>query len=127
VKNLLYLAGLGLVPALLAAQAKTVTWTGWFSESNCAPARVNSGKLGPTNPECSKTCIEKGATPLFISEQAKALFKVRDYADVIGDLGYHVSVTATLDEAAGSISIQKVERLSFDGAACARPNKPTAR
>ena len=107
----------------MRAQPKTVTWTGWFSDSQCAASRAASGTFSATNPDCAKTCIEKGVPPVFISEQAKALFKVAGYTGVIADLGYHVQVTATLDAAAGTISIQKVDRLSYEGAACARPKK----
>jgi hypothetical protein len=87
---------------------------------------VAGGKLGPTNPDCSKTCIEKGIAAVFISEQAKAMFTVKDYPSVIDQLGYHVEVQARVNEAAKTIEIQSLKQLGWDGAACSRPRKTTA-
>jgi hypothetical protein len=115
------LVGLGLA-GVLRSETK-VTWTGWFSDASCSAARATSGILTATNPDCAKRCIEKGEAPVFISEQAKAIFKIKDYPKVIDDLGYHVEVTATVDEAAKTISVREVKRLSYEGAACGRPKK----
>jgi hypothetical protein len=71
----------------------------------------------------AKRCIERGAAPVFISEQAKGIFKVKDYPGIIDDLGYHVEIAAMVDESAKTISVQKVKRLSYEGATCARPKK----
>jgi hypothetical protein len=106
-----------------AAEPQTVTWTGWFSDSQCALARAASGTFTATNPDCAKRCIEKGAAPVFISEQAKAVFTVKDYPAVVGDLGYRVEVVGAFDEAAKTLSIKKVTRLSEAGPACALPRK----
>jgi hypothetical protein len=115
---------IALTPAGLGSAAeKSVTWTGWFSDFNCASGRAASGIFTATNPDCAKICLEKGAAPVFISEQAKAIFRVKDSASVIENLGYHIEVQATVDEAAGTIGIQKLTRLSYEGAACGRPKK----
>src|SRR5437764_465248 len=93
-----------LISAAIAADAvKTVTWTGWFSDADCAASRAKAGIIGATNPDCAKQCIEKGIAPVFLSEQAKAMFTVKGYAGVIDDLGYHVEVQARVDEAAKTI------------------------
>jgi hypothetical protein len=102
---------------------KNITWTGWFSDSQCASARAASGTFSATNPDCAKTCIEKGGAPVFISEQAQAIFRVTDHPSVVEDLGYHVEITAAVDEGAKTISIRSVKRLSYEGASCARPKK----
>jgi len=117
---------LALCLATAAAADKTVTWTGWFSDYGCASGRVRSGIIAPTNPECAKSCIGKGAAAVFISEQAKAIFTVKDYPGVIDDLGYHVEVEAKVDERAKTISIVKVTRHEYQGASCSRRN-PTAK
>jgi hypothetical protein len=117
---------IGLFALSMAGDAesvlKNVTWTGWFSDADCAAGRVASGKITATNPECAKQCIEKGIAPVFISEQTKSMFTVKD-RDVVEDLGYHVEVQAHVDEAAKTIEIQKVTRLGEAGVACARPKK----
>jgi hypothetical protein len=105
------------------AEEKRVTWTGWFSDVKCASARLAGGTLSATNPECSRRCIEGGAAAVFISEQAKAVFAVQGYPSVVEDLGYHMEVQGALDEAAKTLRIEKVTRLEFEGAACARPKK----
>lgn len=106
-----------------APKTAKVTWTGWFSDSQCASGRVSAGILGPTNPDCARECLKKGVPAVFISEQAKALFPVKDYPSVAEDLGYHVEIVAVVDEESHTVSIQSVKRLSYEGASCARPKK----
>jgi hypothetical protein len=112
---------------LTAAQDRsattTTTWTGWFSDRQCATPRVSRGVIGPNNPDCVKRCIDEGVTPVFISEQAKALFEVKDYPAVKDDVGYHVELTGIVDETAKSISVRSVKRLSDTGALCGLPKK----
>jgi hypothetical protein len=64
---------------------------------------------------------------VFISEQAKAVFNVKDYRAVISDLGYRVEVVATVDDTAKTLSIKKVTRLSEAGAACALSRKSASK
>jgi hypothetical protein len=105
--------------------AKQIVWTGWFSDSQCARTRTAEGTFRGINPICNKNCIQKGVAPVFISEQANAIFNVKDYPSVIEDLGYHLEITGTVtvDDAAKTVSIQNVRRLQYDGAACSRPRK----
>jgi len=117
-------AAMGAFALALRAEEKTVIWTGWFSDLQCATATTAGGKFGPTNPDCAETCIRKGASPAFISETAKAVYKVKDYPGVLDDLGYRVEVEATVDEAAKTMIIRKVTRGDYQGPACARPKKP---
>jgi hypothetical protein len=102
--------------------SKRVTWTGWFSDVKCASGRAASGVFTATNPDCARKCIQEGAAPVFISEQARAVFTVKDHV-VLDDLGYHVEIQATVDAAAKTISDLKVKRLEYEGAACGRPKK----
>jgi hypothetical protein len=115
------------LPSATGAEEKNVTWTGWFSDLECAAARASGGKFGPTNPDCARNCIQKGTPPAFISEQAKAVFVVKDYPGAIDDLGYRVEVQATVDSSAKTLVIRKVTRLEYQGPACARPRKPAPR
>lgn len=111
-------AGL-LVPAL--SSAERVTLTGWFSCNKCTAARVAKGDIRPSNPVCSKECIEKGDDAMFLSEQGKESLKVRKYTSATEDLGYHVEVVGVVDASAKTITIEGVKRLSYEGASCARP------
>lgn len=104
--------------------SKQVTWTGWFGDASCAPGRLTAPVLTQSNPECVKTCLEKGVAPVFISEQARAIFAVKNYSAIIENLGYRLEISGSVDEAAKTISIQSVKRISeYEGAACARPKK----
>jgi hypothetical protein len=105
------------------AEEKLVIWTGWFSDSKCALARAAAGVFSETNPECAKTCIEKGSAPVFISEQARAVFAVQDYASVIADLGYRIELRGMADEDAKTIRVRSLKRLEYQGPACTRPRK----
>jgi hypothetical protein len=120
------IAGL-IMMSNLGAEPKHVTWTGWFSDSQCALARAAGGTFTATNPDCAKRCIENGATPIFISEQAQSVFTVKDYPGVIDDLGFRVEVSADVDEAFKTVSIKKVTRLSEIVLSCQRPRKTAAK
>ena len=97
--------------------------TGWFACEKCTASRVGKGDLRPSNPECARQCIEKGSEAVFIDEQGQRLWKVRNYAAVKDDLGFHVEVTGNIDPAAGTIAVEAVSRLGDAGASCARPKK----
>jgi hypothetical protein len=103
----------------------TVTWTGWFSDVRCATPRVKQGLISPNNPDCVKKCLSEGSDPVFISEQAKALFAVTGYASVKDDVGWRVELTGTVDEAGTSIAVTAVKRLELTPASCALPKNRT--
>jgi hypothetical protein len=117
------------VPLLIAAESRPqkVKWTGWFSDATCAAAHAATGDFTATNPECSRRCIEKGIAPVFISEQAQALFQIKGYPSVADDLGYHMEVEGLVDESAKTITVQKTTRLGSAGAACGRPRKTASK
>jgi len=112
---------LGRAPATPAA----VKLTGWFACNRCTAARVAKGDIHPSNPVCAKECIDKSDAAVFLSEQGKELLKIRNYAGVTEDLGYHIEVTGVVDARAKTITIESVKRLSHEGAACARPRSGT--
>ncbi len=99
----------------------TETWTGWFSDSRCA--RVTDGTPRPNGTACVKKCLSEGAAPAFISEQAQAVFAVRDYPSIADEVGYHVEVTGVVDPTAKTISITSVKRLEEVKSTCAIPAK----
>jgi hypothetical protein len=103
------------------------TMTGWFSDAQCALPRVAKGIIAPNNPDCVKKCLREGATAVFISEQAKAAFEVRDYPTVAADVGWHVEVTGMVDKTGKMIAITSVKRLEEVGPMCGVPRKTGAR
>jgi hypothetical protein len=105
------------------AESKAVTWTGWFSDITCAKGRVENGVIAPNNTICVKKCLGEGAKAVFISEQAKAMFEVKDHATVIEDVGYHVELKGVADGAAKTVSVTSVRRLSEVTNMCGVPKK----
>lgn len=101
----------------------TTTWTGWFSDKGCAASKVRSGNISPNGTECVKRCLNEGATPVFLSEQAKGMYVVTEHPAVIDDVGYHVEVTGVVDEDAGAIAVRSVKRLSAVPQTCGLPKK----
>jgi hypothetical protein len=92
-------------------ETTTKTWTGWFSDKQCA--RVTPGEEPrPNGAECVKKCLAEGSPAVFISEQAKAVYGVLDYASAPKDVGFHVEITGEVDEKAKTISVKSVKRLA---------------
>ena len=110
-----------LLPGAESAPAGVSKLTGWFACEKCTASRVAKGDLRPSNPDCAKQCITAGSEPVFISEQGKELLRVRNYASVKEDLGYHLEVTGRIDPETKTIAIETVERLGDAGASCSRP------
>jgi len=114
-------AVLAPLPGMAASQA--VTWTGWFADEGCAKGRVAAGVISFTNPDCAAKCIKDGSAPVFISEQAKAMFKVVDYPAVVENLGWKLEITGTVNEDAKTISVTSVKRLEEVVSKCYRPKR----
>jgi hypothetical protein len=126
IRCLIRVMAIGLISwALTGAEVedRRVTWTGWFSDQKCASARASSGLFTATNPDCAKTCIKAGTPAVFISEQEKAVLKVKGYSGIEDDLGYHLEVQGMVNKAGDEIQVISVKRLEYSGAACARPKK----
>jgi hypothetical protein len=107
----------------MSPQAETTRWTGWFSDMQCAAPRIAKGIIGPNGSDCVKRCLDEGSKPVFISEQAKAMFEVKDSPAVKDDVGFHIEITGIVDETAKTISVVSVKRLSAGGGLCAVPAK----
>jgi hypothetical protein len=118
---------LGLILIAMAAGSAesvptTQTWTGWFSDKQCAHVRADEAPR-PNGTACVKKCLDQGTAPVFISEQAKAVYEVREYPSVKDDVGYYLQVTAQVDEQAKTIVVKSVKRLSEVTPMCLLPKK----
>jgi hypothetical protein len=118
------LAAVLVVPALAAEPPRTTTetWTGWFSDKQCARVRPEE-EPRPNGTACVKKCLDKGSPAVFISEQAKAVYEVRDYPTAKDDVGFRVEITGDVDEKAGTVVVKAVKRLSEVTAMCMVPKK----
>ena len=108
-------------PSVSAPSAET--WTGWFSDQQCAREPKADEAVRPNGTECVKQCLLKGSAAVFLSEQTNAIYKVLDHASVREDVGYRVEVSVVVDEQAKTVSIRSVKRLSEVTAMCLLPKK----
>lgn len=93
---------LGLLAILFAAPAlstaaqdmnheKTMTWTGWISDSACAAKGMSADHKA-----CATKCVkEKGASWVFVDAKSKKVLKIhnQDVVDPEKNLGQEVKVT----------------------------------
>jgi hypothetical protein len=108
-------------------QEPTTKWTGWFSDKGCAAAKVRSGEISPNGTTCVKKCLSEGATPVFVSEQAKDMFEVKDHPAVLEDVGYRLEVTGVVDENIKTVSVRSVKRLSEIVQMCSLKKRPAGK
>lgn len=85
--------------------AKTMTWTGWISDSHCGAKGMSAD-----HKTCAETCVKtKGASWVFVSAKTKKVLTIKNQDAVNADeaLGHEVKVTGHL-ESDGSISVDKI-------------------
>jgi hypothetical protein len=78
------------VPARAAGKqmAKSMTYTGWISDSNC-------GAKGATasHKACAEKCVKMGAKYVFVDSKTKAVDKISNQKAITdADLGHEVTV-----------------------------------
>jgi hypothetical protein len=122
--SVIIMALLLIVPVVGAESPRpsAVTWTGWFSDKQCARVRPDE-EPRPNGTACVKKCLGEGSPAVFISEQAKAVYEVRDYPAARDDVGFRVEITGDVDEKAKTVSVTSVKRLSEVTAMCLVPKK----
>ena len=103
--------------------ANVQTWTGWFSDKQCARTPAAGESVRANGTECVKKCLNEGSAPVFLSEQANAIYDVQNHTSVKDDVGYRVELTGAVDEKAKTISVQSVKRLSAVTSMCLVPKK----
>lgn len=98
------LALLSLPSRTASQEMKTMTWTGWISDSNC-------GAKGATaeHKACATKCVkEKGASYVFVSAKNKKVIPIHNQDAVAeANLGQEVKVTGQMMEG-GQIHIDSI-------------------
>lgn len=98
-----------MMVGLTAANSQTAKekWVkGWVSDSKCGVKGTRAG-----HEACGKKCLAAGEHVVFITEHDKKVLNV-DNKDALKDLmGHRVSVKGTMDQAAGTIHVDKVNQL----------------
>jgi hypothetical protein len=99
----LLVATLGL--AVQAKSEKTMSWTGWISDSLCGAKGMFAGHKA-----CAEKCVkEKGASWVFVNAETKAVLNIhnQDAVNADNDLGQEVKVTGHLTDD-GSLHVDKI-------------------
>jgi len=90
----------GVVPA----DEKTMTWTGWISDSHCG-----AKGMAADHKACAAKCVkEKGASYVFVDSKTKSVHQIHNQDAVKdSDLGTEVKLTGhTMDD--GSIHVDSI-------------------
>ena len=120
-------AALALTTSALTAAVRpaenVVTWNGWFSDEGCAAAKLKADDVTPNGTICVKKCLDEGATPVFVNPKTRAMYKVKDHAAVMEDVGFYLELTGVADENAKTISVRSVKRLGDVIQMCGRKPK----
>ena len=100
-----------------------VTLNGWFSDKDCAAARMQGETITPNGTACVKKCLDGGATPVFVDPKAREMYEVKEHAALKDDVGYYLELTGVVDAKAKTIEVRSVKRLGDVVQMCARPVK----
>jgi len=95
---------LAMFSLVASAADKTMSWTGWISNSTCGAKDASAaGKA------CTEACIKKGATYVFVDSKSKKVIKIdnQDAVNADADLGHEVAVTGSMMK--GSVHVDKIE------------------
>ena len=110
-KSLVRMCGLVLVvlavAVLASADAAKPKWIkGWVSDSKCGTKGAGAG-----HEACGKKCLDAGEHVVFVDEFKHKVLNV-DNPDTLKDyMGHRVAVQGMVDEAAGTIHIDKVNMI----------------
>jgi type 1 fimbria pilin len=83
---------LTIAGVLKAADEKTMTWTGYISDSACGTKNAGTA----AGKQCTMQCVkEKGASYVFVDAKSKKVMKIhnQDIVNTDKDLGMEVAVT----------------------------------
>jgi hypothetical protein len=87
--------------------AKAKWMKGWVSDSKCG---VKGAGLG--HEACGNKCLQAGEQVVFVPDSKNKVFKV-DNPDALKDhMGHRVAIQGAVDEAAGSIHVDKVNMVT---------------
>jgi hypothetical protein len=87
------------------ADNKTMTWTGWISDSHCGAKGMSAGHKA-----CGLTCVTKNnATWVFVNSDDKKVLAIKNQDAVNGDkdLGQEVKLTGHLNDD-GSLQVDGI-------------------
>ncbi len=94
------------VAALAAAPAKQ-TFTGIVTDDNCPNADHSRMRMGPTDPECAKACIDAHGA-LYGLYDGQGFYNLSDQKTAEKFVSKKVKVTGTLDAKTRTIQVDSI-------------------
>jgi hypothetical protein len=116
------LTAFAVVPPSVRSE-NVVTLNGWFSDKDCAAAKMQGETITPNGTACVKKCLDGGATPVFVDPKGREMYEVKEHAALKDDVGYYLELTGVVDAKAKTIEVRSVKRLGDVVQMCARPVK----
>jgi len=98
---------LAAISLATVAENKTMTWTGWISDSHCGAKGMSADHKA-----CAETCVKtKGASWVFVSSKTKKVLSIKnqDAVNADEDLGAPVKVTGHVTDD-GSIQVDSIAK-----------------
>jgi hypothetical protein len=91
-----------------ADDAKTMTWTGWISDSHCGAKGMSAD-----HKSCAMTCIKNGSKWVFVNGADKKVLTIENQDAVSGDkdLGQAVTVTGHVTDK-GDLHVDSIAKSS---------------
>jgi hypothetical protein len=86
-------AGIGMAQDKPMAKAKTMTWHGWVTDTECGAKGANA-----KHADCAAKCVkEKGAKYALYNTADKKVYVLDNQEEAAEHAGHHVTVKGTLD------------------------------
>jgi hypothetical protein len=101
----LLFAAITIAGVATTASAKTLTWTGWISDSHCGAKGMSADHKA-----CAETCVKtRNAKWVFVNNKTKHVIPIANQDSVVPDeaLGHPVRVTGHIDN--GVLTVDKIE------------------
>lgn len=103
-KNILLLAA---ALASVSAAPATKTFTGVITDDMCAKAGHASMRMGPTDADCTRACVDvHGAS--FVIYDGKTMYRLSDAKRADAFAGQKVRVVGALDQKTNTIQVQSI-------------------
>ena len=92
-----------------AADSKTMSWTGWISDSHCGAKGMSA-----SHKACAQTCVKtNGASWVFVNGSDSKVIKIhnQDAINADKDLGSEVKITGHLMDD-GSVHVDTIDKVA---------------
>ena len=92
---------------LAASIASAASMVGWISDASCGASNASGSAEAR---ECAKRCIKDGASPVFVSEADKKVYKLAGKANAKDHLDHKVQISG--DIKGDTITVTEIKKAS---------------